>query len=111
MPMEVGFPIFAALFALLIGGTLRVMSVRRRLHEVRTGQIRRASCLRREYGLTREEAYLAMHIAKGGSLAAHSQHESQPIEAVRMATKQIRAKMERADGPGNLLLGCRPTAN
>ena len=101
MPMEVGFLIFAALFTLLIGGALRVMIARRRLREVRIGQIRRANRLRRDYGLTREEAYLAMHIASGGSLAAHSQGESLPIEAIRMATKRIRAKMERFDRPGH----------
>lgn len=110
MPMEVGL-LFLTGFTLLIGGTSCVMIARRRLHEVRIGQIRRANRMRREYGLTREEAYLAMHIAGGGSLAAHSQRESEPIEAVRMATKRIRAKIEGADGPGHLLLGRRPTAD
>lgn len=111
MPLEVWFLILAALLTLLLGGTLRVMIARRRLHEVHIGQIQRSNRLRREYGLTREEAYLAMHIASGGSLAAHSQRESLPIEAIRMATKRIRAKMERAAGPGNILVGRRSTTN
>ena len=111
MPLEVWFLILAALLTLLLGGTLRVMIARRRLHEVHIGQIQRANRLRRDYGLTREEAYLAMHVASGGSLAAHSQRESLPIEAIRMATKRIRAKMERAAGPGNILVGRRSTTN
>ncbi len=110
MPMEVGL-LFLTGFTLLIGVALRVVIARRGLHEVRIGQTRRANRIRRDYGLTREEAYLAMHIAGGGSLAAHSQRESEPIEAVRMATKRIRAKIEGADGPGHLLLGRRPTAD
>ena len=108
--MEVGL-LFLTGFTLFIGGTSRLMLARSRLHGVRIGQIRRANRLRRDYGLTREEAYLAMHVASGGSLAAHSQRESLPIEAIRMATKRIRAKMERAAGPGNILVGRRSTTN